>query len=462
MISFGRRNKSAATDSSITSSFFSRSSTASHYSVNYETITAGTADDSFYGIPLDVVVDEYQHYFISQNLLQLGMVLILVVVLLMKPHLSLWKDPDYSFFFGVFILVVTAWQMKELTYYPIIATIIRTRTTYPYLVVVPHCLMAAAAHRRDKQQQLVSSLSSTTTTTTTTIALPRIHYLSSIGMGFLCYGFGGSILSDLLMGLPITALGHARIVPCWIVSWLIIWFSPYDYMYNTLTNDKSSIIYYVCSTMEAIDAITTPMGRISRSARELRNQSTAPILAGLLAGIGGAIIRYGERIINHHHHHPDNIETIERTGMEAIENGVWKTLGYSLLWWYIAVHKCVVGAYDNTDNDNHSSSNTNNDQQQHDQQQQQQQEYHCTEFNGNNTHRFLIVITYVLWNFANDIGIGIEHPFITMGRVLRSVGGTVASVLHLGPPSIPQCQLHHNHVNKNNNDDMEDVKRKHD
>ena len=93
-------------------------------------------------------------------------------------------------------------------------------------------------------------------------------------LAFFLYGFGGSIVSDLFMGLPVTALSHARIVPCYLIGWSLVWLFPYDFMFKSYI-DSSSSLHYFFQACEAIDSVTTPMGRISRSARELPNNKTA-------------------------------------------------------------------------------------------------------------------------------------------------------------------------------------------
>ena len=366
-----------------------RSSTASHFSKNYETVSAGVAADDFYGIPLWNDVG-------SVPLDDLMPLILLLVILLLKPRIQVLSDPDWSFVFWVFVFVA-AYQIKELTLYPLISTIIFTRTSYPYLIVIPHCILATAAYRKDRASDTNNSSQE-----------ERLHYIPSFGLGFFCHGFGGSIVSDVLMGLPATALGHERIVPCWILGWILVWFSPGDFVYTTIY-DKSSFFHYFFSACEAIDTVTTPMGRISRGARELANKRMAPIMGGIFAGCGGAVIRYAERVI-----HRKRGEDVAKASFQALESGVWRTLGYSVLWWYIAIYKCVEGEYDDPG------------------------EYHCHEFNGNNMHRFLIVITFVMWNFACDIGINVEHPFNTLSKILLSFGDGIASGFGLGPqPALP-------------------------
>jgi hypothetical protein len=78
-----------------------------------------------------------------------------------------------------------------------------TRTSYPYLVVIPHCFVSSAVYRQERERREPALRS--------TNFLP----LPTLALGFFCYGFGGTVSSDLLMGLPVTAFVHSRIFPCW-------------------------------------------------------------------------------------------------------------------------------------------------------------------------------------------------------------------------------------------------------
>ncbi|CAB9523614.1 expressed unknown protein [Seminavis robusta] len=355
------------------------SSTAAHYTANYETITAGVEADKFYGIPLKLDITDAP----EETLMYLG--LLLLWVLVFQPRLKFLQGPLMGTAFWMAI-VTAAWAIKEVTVYPIVSAVIFTRTQYPWPLVVCHCITANAAYRKERG--------------------PTCNYLESFILGFFCYGFGGTIVSDVLMGLPITAFGHSRIVPVWIVGWILIWFCPFDAVYK-ICEKKNSSLYYFISAMVAIDAVTTPFGRVSRSARELKNKLTAPIMAGLMSGIGGAGVRYVEKVIFR-----GGGERVQRSCKDAIEAGFWRTLGYSVLWWFIAVYRCENGSYgDNAAN-------------------------HCHEYNGHNMDRFVITVLHVAWNFACDLGLAWGHPFVFLAALLRSMGSHLAYNLGYGPPQL--------------------------
>jgi len=166
------------------------SSTAAHFAEGYEDAFAGTAEDEFYGIPLsnDLSVASFGDKF--------GLFLLLLAIIYVKPRIDvLNRRPELSRAFWIAVLAAS-YSLRELTWIPLLTTVVYTRTTYPYLVVLPHCIAAAASYRTERAQRPGSG---------------ALHWLPSFAFGFFCYGFGGSIVSDLLMGLPITALGHARI-----------------------------------------------------------------------------------------------------------------------------------------------------------------------------------------------------------------------------------------------------------
>ena len=341
--------------------------------------TAGTAETYFHGIKLSNDLSTAQPF-------ELLALFLLLTALLLKPYVSFLNRTEISTSFWCAAVAVT-YALKELTIYPLLTTIIYTRTAYPYLVVIPHCIASAAAYRSLRKNQ--------------------VHYLTSFVISFFCYGFGGSIVSDVLMGLPVTALGHPRIVPSYVLGWVLVWFSPFDWVYS-LVGNKSSFFRWFLISCEAVDSVTTPMGRISRSARELRNKTTAPLMAGLFAGSGGAVLRYGERVIVQ-----GEVEA-HSTVFGALEMAFWRTLGYSVIWWWLVVYRCERGdstatAFDLTTN-------------------------HCHEYNGSDVARVVIVSSHVIWTIACEAGVARGHPFVwAIGYLQETVGKQAVRRLRLGP-----------------------------
>jgi hypothetical protein len=166
-------------------------------------------------------------------------------------------------------------------------------------------------------------------------------------------------------------------------------------------------VRYFLMACEEVDSVTTPMGRVARGARELQNKELAPILAGFLAGTGGAMIRYIERVVLQYSPAED------RTSLKALETGVWKTLGYAAIWWWLVVYRC----------DNHMVNADEN---------------HCSTYNGSDLLRVMIVVLHVLWSLACECGLASGHPIVWGFQTLRnSVGAPIASALQLGPAQWP-------------------------
>jgi hypothetical protein len=289
-----------------------------------------------------------------------------------------------------------SYRLREVIWIPLLSTILMTRTTYPYLVVLPHCIVACCGYRSEIEQRTKHN------------RVPP--FLSSFGLSFVCHGFGGSIFSDLLMGLPVTALGNARIVTCYLLGYLLTWYAPLDIVYTQWyqEQDKGSLWQMGLILAEAVDTVTTPLGRISRSARELQNKTMAPLVAGMLVGVGGAIIRYGERVIVQ-----GNVAQ-SMPSLAALQAGVWRTLGYTLLWWYLAVYPCLTTATVAVGGGG--------------------KEDHCASYDGSDDLRASIVVSYCIWTVLCQVGLVSRHPFVWFGEtVILGIWSFMVDRLHLGP-----------------------------
>ncbi|KAG7350977.1 EamA-like transporter family protein [Nitzschia inconspicua] len=346
------------------------SSSASHFLKNFQIVSAETAENNFYGIQLSNNVAEAPSWSI------LALVMVVIAIIFQPKRYQQRPSLSLSFWIAILAIILAA---PQTTLVPLLTTIIHTRTSYPYLVVIPHCIVSAAAYRSNHGD--------------------NTNYLQSLLLSFLLYGFGGSIVSDVLMGLPATALSHPRIIPCYVLGWMLVWFCPQDWVYQSYSNSKSALSY-VLKGFEAIDAVTTPMGRVSRSARELPNKITAPIVAGLLAGVGGGGVRYAV--------------SEPSASMAALESAFWKTLSYSVLWWWLAVYQC--------NNENamlfHFDQNWN----------------HCGSYNGADLLRVIIVTGHTIWVLLAETNVVRGHPFVWICRKVFVEGFSKVSVmLQLGP-----------------------------
>ena len=349
--------------------------TAMHQGVDYESILAGKMVYNISDAPT------WQH---------LSLCIVALVAIFQPTSFHKTRNPSISFW-AVIIAITSA--MPESTSFQILSTIISTRTSYPYIIVIPHSFIAAATYRSKHGDD--------------------VHYLQSLFLAFLLYGFGGSIVSDLLMGLPVTALSHMRIVPCYIIGWSLVWLSPFDIAYKTYSS-SSSPLHLFFQACEAIDSVTTPMGRISRSARELPNKSSAPIVAGLMAGLGGAGVRH---LVG------------ESNSMEALEAGFWKTMSYSFLWWWLAVRNCQDETFDLF------AGSINND----DERQLLHEHNHCDSYGGSNILRVIIVGSHTCWTILVVIGAVSGHPLVWFCKnILGNIWIVCARFFYIIPFSKPE------------------------
>jgi len=349
-----------------------------------ELLSAEKTENHFHGVPI------VENIWGAPNW-QLGSLCILALAIVFQPG-SLCKTKVRSFAFWAAVAAV-AMSAPETTLIPILSTIIRTRSTYPYIIVIPHSFIAAATYRSKHGE--------------------NVHYLQSLFLPFFLYGFGGSIVSDLLMGLPVTALSHSRIIPCYIIGWSLVWFTPFDVLFRKYINTSSSFHYFL-SACEAIDSVTTPMGRISRNARESVNKASAPIVAGLLAGFGGAGVRHAVG---------------ESNSIKTLEVAFWKTLLYSVLWWWLAVWRCQDAAGSDTGDEERFLVRDHNN---------------CDSYSGSDTLRVVIVGGHTIWTLIAGAGVVSRHPLVWFCRdfLVGRIGSGVARLFRMVPAARLQPREH--------------------
>jgi drug/metabolite transporter (DMT)-like permease len=337
---------------------------------NIFTTSTEPPDHTFYGISLSDNVWE------APALDILVLVIVVIAIIFQPKRFRRNRRMCLSFWVAIVAMAVAA---PQTTLKPFLTTIIDTGTSYPYLVVIPHCIVSAATYRAKNGD--------------------KIPYLQSLVLSFFLYGFGGTIVSDILMGLPVTALSHPRIIPCYLLAWYMVWLCPRDFIYQSF-NNKRSALGYVLKGLEAVDAVTTPLGRVSRSARELRNKATAPVVAGLLAGIGGGGVRY--------------VAGEDSSSLAAMETAFWKTISYSTLWWWLVVYQC----------DNNEKTWFRFDREWN----------QCISYSGSDLLRIIVVCSHTIWVLLVDMRIFKGHPFVWICRtVFVEAGAKLGAMMRWGP-----------------------------
>ncbi|CAJ1947813.1 unnamed protein product [Cylindrotheca closterium] len=391
--------------------FKGRSSSASHFSDNYRTAIQEDLPSKwiFHGVELNNDIT-------GAPVEELVLLALIIFFLLFKNKI-LGRERGNNYAVWATVLAIS-YPLMNVIWIPLLSTILYTRTSYPYMIVISHCIVASCAYRNELEQrslryQFRKKPRDDTNGESMQKVKPRVHPISSFTWTFLCYGFGGSIVSDWLLGLPITALGHPRILACHTICYMLVWYCPYDWCYQEYM-DPTSFWRYFLNLWEAVDGITTPPGRIGRASRELKNQVTAPLMGGMLAGVGGSWIRYGERSMIQGLKPED---PISGPSISAMEVGFWNTFLHSVLWWYFAVFSCNMGWYENIGNE--------------------LREHHCASYSGTDNLRFGLVMTAIIWTTLKHTGLvssSMKHPFVWFGQdAIAPTWNKLTQLLSLGP-----------------------------
>jgi hypothetical protein len=278
-----------------------------------------------------------------------------------------------------------------------IDVVLGTRTGYPYLILFPHAIWAIASYRAERQRRGT-----------------EFNWITSLTMAWLCYGFGGTLVSDVAMGTPYTALSHPKIVPCWLVAWLLVWFSPGDICFSLW--QQSGPVRWLLLTGEALDASMTLVGRASRAARRFPGNPTAPIVAGVLAGTGGCVMRYIDRVII------SDTPNAAASSIEEMEGAVWRSFGYAVIWWWGAILACDI--------DRSSEAGL-------------RRQLKCSDYDGPDELRLCLLLGHVIWSVSAELGLPQKffgtslHPFNLLARRTLRFLDSFRSVWHLGPKDLP-------------------------
>jgi hypothetical protein len=160
-------------------SIFGRSSSSAHSSKGVPTTGTVRNEDNFFGITLTIPTS-----FLEAPLWQISGCLVIILAIFLQSTGVSAPRRSFVLVFWTAILAVVTIATQEATLVPLLSPIIYTRTSYPYFVVSSY----RSRHERDVNPETA------------------LHHLQSLLLSFFLYGFGGSILSDLLMGLPVTAL----------------------------------------------------------------------------------------------------------------------------------------------------------------------------------------------------------------------------------------------------------------
>ena len=128
--------------------------------------------------------------------------------------------------------------------------VLNTRTRYPWFVVVSHSLYSACKFRSERRAA--------------DPAYAPGGGVASMAVAFVCYGFGGTILTDALTGHVVAVPIHPRCFPVFMACWYLVWYTPFDLVYRFAWEQKRGPLRLLMVLGEAIDSAMTPLGRITK------------------------------------------------------------------------------------------------------------------------------------------------------------------------------------------------------
>ena len=108
------------------------------------------------------------------------------------------------------------------------------------------------------------------------------------------YGFGGTVLRDLVLGRPPSFVSSRDIHKYYIAALVLINLSPGDMIYKMMQTPMHPL-RLTCQAVESIDAITTLCSSFEKAKVTCPNSPYAPYTLTLLTALGGSTFRYLDR-----------------------------------------------------------------------------------------------------------------------------------------------------------------------
>ena len=112
--------------------------------------------------------------------------------------------------------------------------------------------------------------------------------------GYLCNGYGGSTLRNLILGLPPSLVTSVDTPWYWLVCSLLVYYSPGDLVFKAC-EQRGSPVRALVLFGEAVDSATTLCGSYEKGLQLHPKSAAAPLVAAAAAALGGSLFRYVER-----------------------------------------------------------------------------------------------------------------------------------------------------------------------
>jgi hypothetical protein len=147
-----------------------------------------------------------------------------------------------------------------------------TATVYPLAVHLGHSLFCITSFRAWRTQ-----------TSPDTEKPPS--WMHNLIASYFCFGFGGSSSADYIIAsaTPANFMLDTRIPVYWFLSYLAVYWSPFDIVYRLIQWPRSPTRLAI-RALEGIDIVTTCTNRVDKAMVYLPSSQIAPFFAVRKAG----------------------------------------------------------------------------------------------------------------------------------------------------------------------------------
>eukprot|EP00037_Helgoeca_nana_P036737 m.12846 g.12846 ORF g.12846 m.12846 type:complete len:263 (-) comp7905_c0_seq2:1125-1913(-) len=169
---------------------------------------------------------------------------------------------------------------------------------YPPELCFAHCLRACSSWRVYREC-LTMSTPLRLTSTLATFTSSTVSFPFDLVAPFFCHAFGGTTFRDWCIAEVPGVFTSDQMTKHWLLAWLLVYFSPGDIAFRLL-EDRRSPLRAITLVYEAIDAATTISGSVEKGIARFPQSTAAPLLLGLIAGVGGSVWRWLEKRGRYH------------------------------------------------------------------------------------------------------------------------------------------------------------------
>jgi len=162
------------------------------------------------------------------------------------------------------------------------------RGSFP--VIVGHCVASLVSWRTYEEAQNALELKERKDG-----EIEVVSPLYPIVAGYFCYGYGGGLIRDWVMGQVPIAFTNKDILIGWMYGWVTVYHTN-GIVYNACKSSAPfNPLKAIVLALDAIDSAGGVCSSCEKGARLFPDNPHAPFVSGMLLSIGGSIFRYIEQ-----------------------------------------------------------------------------------------------------------------------------------------------------------------------